>query len=326
MRGRLVTSIMCCWVLAGCARDAVTPPGSPVPDANLNTMLARYTSSGLVAVGEIVSPEQDVTEFSVLVAPPRNDPRTPVGRRMDFQDSDLAFIVNPAQTGGNTITINWSFYCYNFSNDTWVRLNQLDIHDAFQEAQANSGGHGGRHPLPAKPVGTWNPKTGATSGGVFTSTFTAGVASGDELITFKTTVHDPGDCQGPTDFYALSATRFRGLQLLTGHVFGTITSDHASVFYATGALAGHATAANGFYRQAAGASFTVTAASLIYGGINDVNFNWRPPHQLHRVGTDLDIDGSADNQRVWDRLIRAGARGGFRRCEVHNRNHVHCYD
>jgi hypothetical protein len=64
----------------------------------------------------------------------------------------------------------------------------------------------------------------------------------------------------------------------------------------------------------------------VYGGINDVNRNWAPPHNTHRVGTDVDFDGNADSQRVWDRVILAGQRGGgFARCEVHNRNHVHCY-
>ena len=332
MRGSFVAALILCAVFSGCAGDLVTPSPEPKPDASLALRLERYKSSGIVAVSEVVGTGSGIRQYGVMAGAPRADARVPAAFRMDFPESDLQFIVNPAgpHTGGapNTITINWSFYCYDFATDQWKQLFQVDILDALQEAIENTGGHGTRHSLPAKPVGRWNPKTGTTSGaGIWTSTFTSGIASGDELITFKTNVRDEGDCKGNVEFYALSATRYRGLQELQGFPFGTITSDHASVFYATATMAGHASAADGFYSAATGGTrFVVTAASLIYGGINDVNRNWTNPHVTHRIGTELDIDGSSDTQPVWDRLMRAGRRGGFARCEVHNRNHVHCYD
>lgn len=332
MRGSLAASLIGCWALAGCAGDLVTPKNEPTPDVRLASTLTRYTANGLVAIGEVVGAAGGVKQYGIMAAAPRPNANVAIGRRMDLPVSDLAFIVNPAgpHMGGvpNTITVNWSFYCYSYTTDRWVRQYQVDIADAFQEALENSGGHGSRHNIDTKPVGRWNPRTGSTSGtGTFTSTFTSGIAAGDELITFKGTINDAGDCQGPAEFYALSATRYNGLQQLQGFLYGAITSDHPSVFYATPTMAAHAQAADGFYAQITrGPRFVVTAASLVYGGINDVNRNWTNPHVTHRIGTDLDIDGSADNPAVWDRLIRAGHRGGFRRCEVHNRNHVHCYD
>ncbi|MBI4541195.1 MAG: hypothetical protein HY704_16970, partial [Gemmatimonadetes bacterium] len=103
-------------------------------------------------------------------------------------------------------------------------------------------------------------------------------------------------------------------------------SNHNSVFYATPAVATRTKATSSFYSQLTGSPFIVTAASLVFGGLNDINFNWRPPHQTHGIGTDVDMDGPADNWRVWQKLIRAGVRGGgFKKCEVHFQNHVHCY-
>ena len=321
-------------LLSACA-DKMVAPGSPQPDYRVAQLLER-APRGLVAIAHTI--ENGRSEYYLArgrVLGSKDDPVT-ASFRMDFPEADLSFKLNPA--GGRymlnvnpALQVTWSFFCYDFNTNTFIQLNQVRINNAKQEAIAGTGGHLALHSLPAKPVATWAP---ANSAGAFvrtwTSTVTAGIASGDERVLLPSTVQDPdSDCRGEVQFEASSATRYNGLNPLTGLRLAPITSNHASVYYATSQMQAHATAANRVYRALTApdsANFTVTAAGLIYGGINDVLNNWRNPHVTHRVGTDLDIDGPADNQRVWDRLIAAGRRGGFALCEVHNRNHVHCYD
>jgi hypothetical protein len=79
---------------------------------------------------------------------------------------------------------------------------------------------------------------------------------------------------------------------MTNHphlVFNTISSDHSDIYLSwteVDTLA-HSTADN--YFAAAQGNLTVTAASLPFGGINDVTNNSNPPHNTHRIGTDVDF-------------------------------------
>ena len=321
-------------MLTACA-DRLVAPAAPQPDVRIAELLSRAPQMGALAIAHTI--ENGRSEYYVArgrMLGGNNDAMN-ASFRMDFPEADLSFRLNPA--GGRymlnvspSMQITWSFFCYDFGTNTFIQLNQVRINNAKQEAIPNTGGHLGLHSLPAKPVASWAP---ANSAGAFvrtwTSTVTAGIASGDERVLLPSTVQDPdSDCRGEVQFEASSATRYTGLNLLTGLRLAPITSNHASVYYATSQMQQHAVAANQFYRASTpdSVNFTVTAAALIYGGINDVVNNWRAPHTTHRVGTDLDIDGSSDTPRVWNRLIAAGRRGGFALCEVHNQNHVHCYD
>ncbi|MBI4538356.1 MAG: hypothetical protein HY704_02430, partial [Gemmatimonadetes bacterium] len=220
--------------------------------------------------------------------------QAPAGLHMDFAPNDLSFIVNPAgpntAAAPNTITVNWRFLCYDFTQGRWVTQLNVTIHDVRQVRFEGTGGHLNQHPIGSKPVGRWTPNAGVTSAGSWQSTYASGVASGDELILFETTVADVGPCQGPATFEAVNGVRFGGLVEIDGIVRGPITSNHNSVFYATPAVATRTKATSSFYRQLTGSPFIVTAASLVFGGLNDINFNWRPPHQTHGIGTDVDMD------------------------------------
>ena len=316
-------------LLSACA-DHLVAPGKPQPNPQIAELLRRAPQDMPVAIAEVK--QDDASEFFLARGRLTGPGRSPgeAFMRMDFQESDLAFVIRPG--GGrytlnapNTRQITWSFYCYDWDTNRWVAQQSVRVNRARQVAIANTGGHGTRHNLDTKPVGRWSPESSTAFASTFTSTITSGIAAGDEVVQFETTVNDAGDCQGEVVFEALSATRWPGLVLMTGLQMAPISSNHTSVYYATPQMAQQAIAANNFYREAAGAAFTVTAAALIYGGINDVRFNWTNPHVTHRVGTDLDIDGSADTPRVWNRLIAAGRRAGFAKCEPHNGNHVHCY-
>ncbi len=58
--------------------------------------------------------------------------------------------------------------------------------------------------------------------------------------------------------------------------------------------------------------------SLISGGLFDVNHDWKPPHNLHRIGRSVDIDRCATaggssilvNQALLDQIM--AANGGRR--------------
>jgi hypothetical protein len=258
--------------------------------------------------------------------------------RFDFAEQDLAFIANPSggrAMGGvdSTFAGEFTFYCYDYSTAQWTQLLNVTVNDVSQQSFAGTGGHGTAH-TGTKPVGHWKPRTGnSTADGRFPSTYTSGVASGDEELDLTFTAHDASSpCAGlqTTNFF-YNAVRYRGLQLLTaqgGLTISAISSNHTSIYYATPGAIASAYRAQVFYDSMTNHTdhLRVNAASLIYGGINDVTNNWAPPHRTHRIGTDVDFDGNADTQRVWDRVSLAATRGGgFRRCEVHNRNHVHCY-
>ena len=233
----------------------------------------------------------------------------------------------------STFAGEFTFYCFDFSTGQWTQLLNVTVSDISQQSIAGTGGHGTAH-TGTKPVGHWKPRTGnSQADGRFPSTYTSGIASGDEELDLTFTAHDAGSpCNGlaTTNFFN-NAVRYRGLTLLTaqdGLTISPISSNHTSIYYATAGAIASAVRAQAFYDSMTNHTdhLRVNAASLVYGGINDVSNNWGPPHRTHRIGTDVDFDGSADTQRIWDRVMLAGTRGGgFRRCEVHNRNHVHCY-
>ena len=256
----------------------------------------------------------------------------------NLAESELTFIVNPS--GGRSMLyadsvmrVTFRFYCYDSRTAVWSQILNVNVNSVTQRAVAGTGGHGALHALADKPVGTWNRPNGRTQAdGTFVSDYTSGIAAGDEQVRVNWTTLDPGSpCAGMNALSTFdSAVRYRGLVLMAerdGLVFWAIDSDHNSLAYATQGAANATYRAQRYYKELTeGTDFlSMNAASLIYGGINDVNNDWQGPHETHRVGTDVDIDGSADTQFVWDQVMLAGTKGGFAHCEVHNSNHVHCY-
>lgn len=201
------------------------------------------------------------------------------------------------------------------------------------------GGHGAAHNFTntgaGRPRGRWSPSSGEAPGGVFPSTMTAEIASGDEKTVIWWKVTDPDSpCDGIE-----SSKEFRGVVRVPGLVpvprDGNValhppTSDHPGpTFWYLHPGAGAATVRlAAAHRQAYGTSLLLTAAALAQGGINDIDDNWHRSHVEHRVGMEIDIDEQAANSERRLRAIAAlGERAGFAACELHGhptRNHVHC--
>lgn len=227
-----------------------------------------------------------------------------------------------------------TFYCnITHPDGTVQRLVQKSVFvDSLvqRDSEQDSGGHGARHPDP-KPYGSWEPRTGLShQDGRFPTRYTSSIASGEErILLFFTNTEAGSPCEGNK-----ATTVFRSAVELQGlvpqppdnsYTFDRIDSDHTSIYYVRPWLRPVVLAMGRYYHESFGRRLRLSAASLPWGGINDVNFDWTHPHRTHRVGTDMDINGPADNQAEFRRLIQSGKVGGFKKCDVHNGNHVHCY-
>lgn len=334
--------------ISGCRVDGLTTP-SLQPEIKVDPALAERLKSqhftGAVisyvslsngsirsrpsqAVSSAVTPNQGLTA-TLLTA-------TSLTMSMDLT-SDLMFVVQPAGSwktpGGNpqfAFKLFWN--CYIGGID-YGRIKNVTVGNITNNALEGSGGHTGSH-LSPKPFGTTDPFTGATDGdGFFTTAYTATDISGDESMDVDwSTTDQSSECVGfaGTDRY-WHATRWDGLSRLTASpdfTFGPIASHHDDIYYAAAGMDTRVHKAAKAYSLAfhGANALTVTAASLVYGGLEDVAFDWSEPHQLHRTGADVDFDGAADNHKIWDPLIKIATRSGpFRKCEVHSRNHIHCY-
>lgn len=255
-----------------------------------------------------------------------------IAQAADAPPQDLFFITNPAggrymENAPNEVTVEFSFFCI---SDEITQLFDVTIDELSQEAIDETGGHRGGH-SGEKPIGAWDPDQGpATASGTFTTTYTSNIAAGDELMQLFWTANDAGsDCEGlSTLSEALIGVRYGGLQRVAESAnlfFDVTTSDHFDVYFATPSTAARTQTAASNFAALSGAPMRLNSASLVFGGLYDIADNWAPPHTTHRIGTDMDIDGPSDTPTIWEQLILAGQAAGFRLCEVHNRNHVHCY-
>lgn len=227
----------------------------------------------------------------------------------------------------------WEFYC---AAGSVTRVNKAHVDSLWNTAVVNTGAHGGAHPLASKPVQEhWKTSGLSDANLVFVDTIWGNVASGDEVYRMAWTDSMPGSaCFGlsKTEVQTV-ATRYLECCMtpLTAQSylrFATVTSDHTYPFYATPTVVSRTYVAARYINDLVGEQTEIEAGSLIYGGLNDVGRDWtiNSGHATHRTGTDMDFDTSVDTQARWDRMIRAGVRAGFRLCQVHNRNHVHCFD
>ena len=226
----------------------------------------------------------------------------------------------------------WEFYC---AAGSTIRVHRAYVDSIWNTPVANTGSHGNAHPIANKPVQEHWRTSGFTDANlVFVDTIWGNVASGDEIYRMTWTDSMPGSpCRGlsKTEVQTV-ATRYleccmTPLATQTYLRFAPVTSDHTHPFYATPIVVDLTYAAARLMMEATGEQTEIEAGSLIYGGLNDVARDWTTAsgHQTHRTGTDIDFDTSVDSQGRWDRMIRAGTRAGFTLCQVHNRNHVHCY-
>lgn len=105
------------------------------------------------------------------------------------------------------------------------------------------------------------------------------------------------------------------------------TSSHPENHFATSfTMSGTTTAAVAYFLQTGGQALGINDMSLVSGGLFDVNHDWKPPHNLHRVGRSVDIDRCATaatglvlaNQILLDKLMLK--RGGVRIVEPPPKN------
>jgi hypothetical protein len=201
------------------------------------------------------------------------------------------------------------------------------------------GGHGSVHDFTntgtGRPRGRWNPASGEAPGGVFVSTVTAEIASGDEKIAIWYKVTDPASpCDGlETSKEFRSVVRVPGLVPVaqdTNIALSPPSSNHpGSTFWYLAPAANTATVLMAeAHREAYGTDLLLTAANLAQGGINDIHNDWHRSHAEHRVGMEIDVDDQAGNSMSRLRAIAAmGKPAGFAACELHGEpvhNHVHC--
>lgn len=347
-------SLAATLVLTACLPErAVRPNVVPTPGLDAKTLAAARSAhfTGVIPTVEIASPEGSVRVMvsrriqeqlypELQLQPDRVDLNRDfgIGRPAFDLQSDLLFVIPPAA----------SKYTYNTNSTLPYKLhwecvvNGVDegpivaqVQNITHSAIDGTGGHGAsRHGQ--KPHGASQPLTGTTGGdGYSVSTYSASAAAGDEGMAVDwTAIGGPADCIGSTftDSYS-HATRWTGLARQSSSAnltFSTITSDHSDIYYVTPEANAATLRTAAAWRDNTGRTLQLNASSLIFGGINDVQNSWKPPHQAHRTGADVDMDGipgaAGDTPRVWNQVIlTATAGGGFRKCEVHNKDHVHCY-
>jgi hypothetical protein len=113
------------------------------------------------------------------------------------------------------------------------------------------------------------------------------------------------------------------------------TSDHDNIGYVEPVVAALTYRLGAIYDSVGQpGGLTVTAATLRFGGLNDVDNNWdyRPTgHRLHRIGNDVDFRAPTPQlQRriiLLSKLPEVAVQQRFLLCEAHppaNPNHVHC--
>lgn len=340
--------------LSGCVEET---PTQVEEDTRTTALLQRVQGAGVagpVAVATLDGPEGS---FDRIFSPSnvRDLPARPAASAgqdsqpgSDAPDSDLFFVVNPGPEAGleafmrgreHTFNARFRFFCCDPNTGICEQKTDARVDSLVQHPIDLTGGHKSDiHDFASKPHGMWDPESGeANADGNFLSVYTAERAAGDEDMIFSWQITDPTvpeSCRQPVTNELKVGVRVDGLVELDSlreklH-FEDISSDHFSVFYVTPVVKDSTyRLADDYYLESAQTdSLRVNAASLIFGGLNDAPTpDWTWPHQSHRLGTDLDLDGKSDSTHYHDRIIRIGHQLGFKLCEPHGDppDHVHCF-
>lgn len=237
-------------------------------------------------------------------------------------------------TFGTADTLEWEieFWCTDgygiYTYDT-ARIDSMPV-----TPQVGTGSHGTSHSPTTKPVGAWHPNSGFTdSNGIFLTKYSIPIASGDESHIIYAYLPEQGhpvcDDDVSVVFPYYAAVRVPDLVEVDEVLHDAIVSDHTSVYYATAEVRDLTYEVRDLWRDgpySLDTAFRLNAASLPYGGINDINKNWSNPHLEHRMGTDVDIDTYTPDEVYLDELRRMGISAGFAACIIEDpkRDHVHC--
>lgn len=237
-------------------------------------------------------------------------------------------------TGTDTVMMA-SFYASCYYGGRWNTMTDWIMDSIKVQSINDTGGHITSGHIGAKPKSVVEPLASRTrpdpTTGAFDFAYYADSTAGDEDLLFYYTVND-GNCPGPSTGDYLMAKRWPGFVKIPESdslTYGTITSQHFDIFFARQAVSDATLNVVGIYRKARpNASLRLTAGNLIYGGLQDVNRNWRKPHNRHRIGTDVDLNAAPGGGGV-DKLndiMDACTRAGFERAQLESGlDHAHCF-
>jgi hypothetical protein len=328
-------------LLTACASEKLTSPPtqSIIPEIQRRLADAHYT--GAVAVRSLTQAHNIYRQYLGESHDPRHTADVSLayinGPRFDLA-SELNFIRPPK---GGVYTLNatpyidykLNFYCYQ-GGELIGLIKNVEI-TLIEQISEGGGGHLDSH-TGLKPVGQNDPAFGVTdAAGDFVSRYTSGPVSGDERSDVSYVVHDPtSPCDGEVGVKTYyNATRWEGLVRLVPSstlALCCLTSNHSDIYYVQPNIVQLAQlTADHFVNQVPGSpALRVSAASLIYGGVEDIHNDWNPPHFEHRIGTDLDLAGPDTTHNMLMRIKNAGERAGFPDCHPESagtRNaHTHC--
>jgi hypothetical protein len=338
--------------VVGCAGERQTEQSQEIPrplDPGLAKLLINSGVQGPVAVFErLDDANHSQVAFTAGKRYAVGAARAPGSTAsFDVQASDALFIVNPRGPrmlhADSSVTVAWSVFCLRQTSQGTEIIRSLSatIHQISNRVIDGTGGH--LHTNGTKPVGGWTPSSGQLDANAqFVTKYISQIASGDERLTLRYTPRDT-PCAGILDSVLyLTATRVQGLVNLSGHTHMYFDPSshpaHDSIFFIKPSVESHVhRAADEYYLQspqATGAqdSLKITSISLKYGGLYDIDSNWAIPHETHKLGTDVDVNGRNPNSPQLHEVLRriTEAVTPARKCEAHPLNasvktHLHCY-
>jgi hypothetical protein len=247
---------------------------------------------------------------------------------------------------GTDSTFSGSFNTFCYYNGSYHMMMDFTVDSLKIMSVANTGGHKDAGHASAKPKGESSRYAGhSTSMGEWPFVYSADSTSGDEHLLFYYTIYDsnqPAFCRGPKSPFPpfIFAKRWYSftLEQITsrdGLSYPTPTSQHFDINYATPGTAEKTYQVAELYRlNYPTGTVRLTAATLIFGGLQDVANNWTGEHApqgmghiRHRIGTDVDLNAALGGGG-YERLKAIGdacVSAGFIH-QIDEGNHRHCYD
>lgn len=357
---------------AACERQVTTEPTPQQVPPELAKAIAASGREGLVAAGRVYYPESNTFgPFSVpsqaelqryqraMVLQPVSPLAEVSAEQQEFPNP--LYIVQPGGEyrngqwdnyymlgASNRIRYLWSFVCV--VGGTQTLLSRAFVDSIWNTPVLNTGGHQNAHPA-NKPVQQHARTRGLSAfdpawpayPSLFADTIYGNIASGDEWYNMRWTDSTAGSpCQGQGKTETRPVATGYGWWFMTPMttrptlIVLAPTSDHDNLGYVEPLVEALSYRLGELYAtDTLPGTLTVTAATLRFGGLNDVSNNWsyRPDgHQFHRIGQDVDF--RARTKALQDEIIRLSllpgakvARDSFAVCEAHPKrtpNHVHC--
>jgi len=338
----LLTVAACNHEPVGVGSEVPRQPPSPLSPATvreIGRLAGEQGLSGLIGVqleGDMVARPTNLFHPGRARGTGTTDRLAFVASGPGVDTAEPEFIVRPGllKLPEETFTLDQGWGCF-VGPDFFPA--SVEISGWTHESIWNTGGHGTVHTLVRpKPKGSWSSTGGVFPDGHFVSVFVPDEAAGDERIRYRVTALE-GPCVGGfVDVDITYAIRLSGLVLLANGQDGLILdlgfeSDHTSIFYVTPGVGSWTYQLQRDYLAATGRNLTVTAASLPFGGLHDIQGDWFARHNRHRCGFEVDFQGvppGTTKKKAFkedlDLIAELGMKPGrFPSCIV-ERDHVHC--